>query len=168
MQEGKRGWLGCPGAALQAQCWRGNTLAPRAPCLVWGRAAQNMRAPRSCFCLPLRLCPSVLGSMTDVPLTSKRTGGSSPSPPKRGHHGPTSCSPLVPLVPHPTWLRDEEEEEGGGVHDVGVWGTHHLCLLGFPSSLPPGTMTPRSVATPLAQRVTSPAGPAPGFGHRSS
>lgn len=70
--------------------------------------------------------------------------------------------------PIPAWLWDEQEEEGGGSM---MWecGVPLISATGVPTIVATGhDLTPRLVATPLAQRVTSLAGPAPGVGHRSS
>lgn len=78
-----------------------------------------------------------------------------------GHH-------LSLWLPIPAWLWDEEEEQGGGST---MWqcGVPIISATGVPIIAATGhDLTPRSVATPLAQRVTSPAGQAPGVGHRSS
>lgn len=48
-------------------------------------------------------------------------------------------------------------------------GVPLISATGVPTIVATGhDLTPRLVATPLAQRVTSLAGPAPGVGHRSS
>lgn len=105
-------------------------------------SCRNVQAPRFCFWFPFYLLSSVLGPMTDVPPTSESTCGSIPSPPKRGHHGSASWSPLVPWsspVPTPSPALGSGGGGGCGLRDEGARVTHHHRE--HPSS-PPGQWLP--------------------------